>query len=136
MAKKDIEPSIKRIFTEKLRAIAQEQTQFIDVPDPNGDVVIDGVTYSKRILSKADDLARFIWRCALGYTEEILNKDTGEMVKTVYHAPDKWAINLLFERLEGKTTIVPTEVGGRPSLADRVEAESKKTINKIADSSK
>lgn len=110
----------KQIFTDMLRQISEEVTEFVEVPQKNGDKEL-------LIRSKAEALARFVWKQALGYTEM---DDKGNDVK---YQPDKWAIGLLFDRLEGKVVAIPlAEKKGR-TIADRVSEQNKNAINKLAE---
>lgn len=110
----------KQIFTDMLRQISEEVTEFVEIPQSNGDVEL-------MIRSKAEALARFVYKQALGYTE------TDDKGNTIKHDPDKWAIGLLFDRLEGKVVAVPlAEKQGR-TIAERVSEQGRKALNKLAE---
>jgi hypothetical protein len=113
-------PKLKQVFTDMLRQVSEEVTEFVEVPQKDGEKEL-------MVRSKAEALARFVWKQALGY-EEV--NDAGEKVK---YQPDKWAITLLFDRLEGKVVAVPlAEKQGR-SISDRVGDQTKKALNKLAE---
>ena len=113
-------PKLKQVFTDMLRQVAEEVTEFVEIPDGDSGKEM-------AIRSKAEALARFVWKQALGYEE--LN-DAGEKVK---HEPDKWAVGLLFDRLEGKVTAIPVAGKTGLSIADRVSEQGKRALNKLAD---
>jgi hypothetical protein len=111
---------LKQVFTDMLRQVSEEVTEFVEIPGKGGDVEMV-------IRSKAEALARFVWKQALGY-EEL--DDSGEKVK---HAPDKWAMSLLFDRLEGKVVAIPVAGRTERSIADRVSEQGRKALNNLAD---
>jgi len=85
--KKKESPSIydSRRLTQHLRELAAE----IDTMDESGE-----------LLTKGQVLAALVFKKALGY-EEKLKGDDGEE-KLIYHKPEAWAIQLIWERMEGK----------------------------------
>lgn len=70
--------------------------------------------------NKSECLARFVWDAALGYTHMTVDKASGEAIER-YHPPQQWAINLIFDRLEGKVTPSDEGAGQTATLAQRVE---------------
>lgn len=86
--------------------------------------------------TKAEVLARHIWKSALGYTEEIVivDKETGAVTKKYeVHRPDKVYVTMLYDRMEGRVPTVevkPTD--SKPSVAERVSKEGKNRLNNIA----
>jgi hypothetical protein len=86
---------------------------------------------SGETLTKAQVLARLIWKRALGYTEVECDKKTNEM-REVKHPPEVWAIQLVYERLEGKVQqAAPPESSDRPTAAQRVSMLSAERINNL-----
>ncbi len=127
--KRDVR-KFKQVFTDLLREIAQEETEFVDVPDEEGTVCVNGVTYDKKIVTKAERLARELFKAALGY-EVVTKGKHGDVVE--YIPPDKWAIGLLFDRLEGKAgTVNAADKRTTASVAERVSEVSVKALNKMA----
>ena len=110
------------LLSQFIRSIALEQTE-----------LIKGVDGEDRMASKAEAIARLTFKKALGYTEEIRHDD-GTMEKIV-HPPDRWAIALLWDRMEGRAPLMNPEKKDRRSIADRVSEQGKKRSNKIAKSS-
>jgi len=88
------------------------------------------------MLTKAETIARYIWKVALGYEESIdvldkAGKKTG--IRPEVHKPDRWAINMIWDRLEGRAGAADLKGGSdKASLADRVSALGKKHMNQIA----
>ncbi len=90
------------------------------------------------MVTKAEAIARHIWNVALGYVEEIdICKDgvkTGVKLET--HRPDKWAISIIWDRMEGRVGQADTKAGSdKASLADKVSEQGKKRLAQIAKSS-
>ena len=117
MADKIERQDVKQILTDFLRQIADEKTEFVELPGQE----------DLAIVTKAEAISRYVWKCALGWKE--INDKGDEVV----HEPDKAAIHLLFDRLEGKITALPLAGKKLPSIADRVGEVSKRTLNNIAD---
>ena len=91
------------------------------------------------MLTKAEAIARYIWKMALGYQEAIavfdkVGKKIGE--KPEVHRPDKWAIGVIWDRLEGRVGAADLKAGSdKASLVDKVSAQGKKRLDNIAKSS-
>ena len=88
------------------------------------------------MLTKAEAIARHIFKLALGYEEEVdvLDKAGKKIgIKSVIHQPDKWAINVIWDRLEGRTGAADVKSDSRKaSVADRMSAQGKKRLDNIA----
>ncbi|MCK5615797.1 hypothetical protein KAR91_78765 [Candidatus Pacearchaeota archaeon] len=90
-------------------------------------------------VTKAEAIARYIWKVALGYSEDVdvvdkAGKKTG--IRPEFHRPDKWAINLIWDRLEGRAGAADLKGGSdKASLADKVSEQGKKRLGQIANSS-
>ena len=83
------------------------------------------------VITKGEALARLLWRKALGYTEQTTD-DEGN-VKEVYHKPEAWAIQLVYERMEGKTPQAIEEDTTRRKAKDEVRDLAKSRVNDLAD---
>ncbi len=126
--------------TKKKRAASKLVTGFIRqiAEELHEDLLITGPGIDdSRMITKAEALARFMWRAALGYKEEVevVDKQSGAVVgvKEVIHFPDKAYVILLYDRLEGKVPIVEPEKGdSKASVADKVSREVKSRLNNIA----
>lgn len=90
------------------------------------------------MVTKAEAIARYVVKSALGYTEEedVFVKGVKTGVKNVYHRPDKSFIHLVWDRMEGRVGAADLKGGSdKASLADRVSALGKKRLGQIAKSS-
>lgn len=108
------------LLSQFIRSIAFEKTELVKV---------DG---EDQLASKAEALARLVWKKALGYTEQKVIK--GELIDINY-PPDRTMISLLWDRMEGRTPLMNPEKGNKRTIADKVSEQGKKRSNKIADSS-
>lgn len=103
-----------QLLSSHLRKIAQEQTELIR--DQDGD----------RLGTKAEALARLMWKMALGYTETDVK--TGE---TVIRGPDRGMIALVWDRIEGRAPLSADLGSKKRTIADRVSEQSKARLNKL-----
>lgn len=110
------------LLTQFIKSIALEQTELIRDPKTGED----------KMVSKAEALARLVFKKALGYTEQIAEE--GNLVD-IKHAPDRTMIALLWDRMEGRAPLMNPDKKDRRSIADRVSEQGKKRSNKIAESS-
>ena len=91
------------------------------------------------MLTKAEAIARYIFKLALGYEESVdmfdkAGKKTG--IRPEVHRPDKWAINMIWDRLEGRVGQADLKGSSdKASLADKVSEQGKKRLSQIAKSS-
>lgn len=104
-----------------LRQIAEEPTELIK----------DGG--EDRIATKAEALARQMWKDALGYREivPVIDKD-GKTIGSneVIHAPNRAMMELVFNRIEGRAPIAVQEGDEKITVTERVSEEGKKRIGK------
>ena len=108
-----------------LRQIGREQTE-VEGNDPE--------TGRVRIITKAEMLARTMWKLALGWTEETTEEDvaSGKKKKIVrQHKPDNAMIALIYDRLEGKTASPESDKGKKQPLSQRVDEQVKKRVNTL-----
>lgn len=110
-----------KLLSRFIRQIAEEQTEF--VKDDDGE---------DRMATKAEALARLIWKRALGYTEMILPDPTLPPVEVV-HGPDQKMLALLYDRMEGRAATASEDETLRPSTAQRVSDQGKKRIAALGD---
>ena len=103
-----------QLLSQFLRKIAQEETEL---------VTTDG---EDKMATKAEAMARLMWRMALGYTEEKMQTNG---IKEIIHPPDRAMIGLLFDRIEGRAPLM-TETGKKRTIADKVSEQGKKRIAK------
>jgi hypothetical protein len=98
------------ILSKYLRCLALE----IETVDEQGDPV-----------TKAQALAMLVWKHALGF------KDRDDKGKESFHKPETWAIELLYNRIEGRIPIAVVEESGR-SLTEKVSDLGKARINSLS----
>jgi len=87
------------------------------------------------MVTKAEAIARHIWNVALGFVEEVdIYKDGVKIgVKLEAHKPDKWAINMIWDRMEGRVGQADAKSGSdKASLAEKVSGLGAKRVNQIA----
>ena len=70
------------------------------------------------IITKGQALAKLIWDKALGYTEK--KKDDEGVETEIFHEPASWAIQMVYDRMEGKTSQAITEDEHRVTAAEKV----------------
>jgi len=90
------------------------------------------------MLTKAEAIARHIFKLALGYTEEVEIYKNGVKtgIRPEYHKPDKWAIGVIWDRMEGRVGAADLKSGSdKASLADKVSAQGQKRLDQITKSS-
>lgn len=103
-----------RHLTTSLRKLAAE---IVDV-DESGDP-----------LTRAEKLAAMIWKMALGYTED--TRDDHGNLKRIVHPPVQWAIQYVYERMEGKAPLATPDDGNKIRAVDKVSELAKARINDI-----
>ncbi len=82
-----------------------------------------------RMCTRAEKLAEIIWKNTLGFTEEDIKTGT-----EIEHLPSLSYMKVLLERMEGKVQDV-SATKTKKSIADRIQATTKKTMNDIAEKS-
>ena len=79
-----------------------------------------------QVITRVEALAELVWKRALGWIE-----DLGEGKKK-YYKPEPWAIQLIYERIEGRVPqVIPSEKPGA-TIADKVGDLGKQRINSQA----
>ncbi len=107
--------SAEALLTDTLLSLAKEKTEVVE--------------NSTKRQTKAQALAGLIWKKALGYNE----KSTADG-KTKYYPPATWAIQIIYDRLEGKAGPPEEKAGKRPKVTKRISDLAKSRANKIAES--
>lgn len=75
-------------------------------------------------------LAKLIWRTALGWVE--LVKDDEGKLKQKLHPPASWAMQYLYERLEGKAPIAAPDNSSGMRASEKVSKLAKDRVNQLA----
>jgi hypothetical protein len=99
------------VLSKYLRCLAVE----VETMDNDGDPV-----------TKAEALAKLVWQYALGFRTQDVKTD-----KETYTPPAVWAIELLYNRIEGRIPVAAPEESGK-SLTDKVGDLAKAKINAAA----
>lgn len=102
-----------KLLSRFLETIAEEKTELVKDPKTGED----------RIATKAEALARMIWRDALGWTE----RDTKNEIDIV-HLPNQNRIATVFNRIEGKAPVAGEDTADKLTAADRVTEVGKSRI--------
>jgi hypothetical protein len=87
------------------------------------------VTPDGDVLTKGEALAKLLWNKALGYSERV--KDDEGRETEVVHKPEAWAIQLVYDRMEGRTPQALNEDADRIRAADRVSDLAKTRLNQL-----
>ena len=80
--------------------------------------------------TKDEELARLIWKQALGYTREILDEN-GSVIKRDFVKPDPKMQQFIIERREGKCPAV--EGDGGMTATDKILGQTKESLNDMAE---
>jgi hypothetical protein len=107
-----------RLLSKFIRQIAEEETEFVKGKGSEDD----------RMLTKAEALARKMWRLALGYDEIVV---TDEGSKTIVHLPDLKMAAIIMDRLEGRCGTVQEDEVTRPNTASKITEQGQKRIAAI-----
>ena len=105
-----------RLLSKFIRMIAEESTEFIKGEGSEDD----------RMATKAEALARNLWKLALGWEEVIICED--DSVTKVVHQPDAKIAFLLMDRMEGRAPTAVDDTDYRPSTAKKVTEQGLKRI--------
>jgi len=84
------------------------------------------------VITKGEALARLLWDKALGYVEKKMDDEGNET--EIPHEPASWAIQLVYDRMEGRVPQSITEEAGGMTAAERVSEMSKRRLNDRATS--
>jgi len=101
-----------RQLTQHLRELAVESETMTDA----------GV-----IITKSEALAQLLWKKALGWKET--NKETGEVIT---YKPEAWAIQMIYERMEGKAPIALIDEKQQLTAAEKISDLARTKLNKQA----
>ncbi len=110
-----------KLLSRFIRQIAEEETEFVK-DDDGGD----------RMATKAEALARQIWKQALGYTEMKVVDPSLPPVE-IEHQPDQKMLALLYDRMEGRAATATEDETLRPSTAQKITEQGKKRIAALGD---
>lgn len=78
-------------------------------------------------ITKGEALAKMLWKKALGYTE------IGSEGVETFIKPASWAIQLIYERMEGKAPLAVPDGKDRQTAASKVSELAKARINALTE---
>lgn len=81
-------------------------------------------------VTRGEALALLIWRKALGGTEVSIDDEGNETKLEI--KPEPWAINLIYDRIEGKTPQAVSAEEGTITAVEQVRDLAKQRINTLA----
>lgn len=107
-----------RMLSEYIRAIGSEVSEVIldDGPSPG----------PPRLVSKAEAMARHIWKKALPHTDDL----------GVRREPELDYVKIILDRTEGKPGVAtedPNENAGKESVPERISRMNADRLNRLAD---
>ena len=105
-------------LTKHLRALAAE----IETSDDNFNLI-----------TRAEMLAMVVWKKALGWVEPARMQGDVVLVKAAVHKPESWAIQLIYDRIEGKAPQAVPDAKGRLTAAEKVSELVKSKLNAEAE---
>ncbi len=110
-----------KLLSRFIRQIAEEETEF--VKDDDGE---------DRMASKAEAMARLIWKQALGYIE-LSAPDPSLPPIEIIHRPDQKMLALLYDRMEGRAATATEDETLRPSTAQKISEQGVRRIAALGD---
>lgn len=88
------------------------------------------------LITKGEALAELLMNRALGWIEEVIEESgiSGKTItRKVIHSPERWAIELIYDRTEGKSPqALPDDKGGL-TATDRVSELARKKVNQLTE---
>lgn len=108
----------RRSVTKYLRELADEAETITD----------SGVT-----LTKAEVLARLLWKFALGWKETTYDPKTRRPIGVTDHSPAKWAIDIVYNRLEGQVPHQVVDESRILTAAEKVSELATERLNNAAE---
>jgi hypothetical protein len=108
-----------RMISEYIRAIGTETDQVIQPDVPRG-----CAPEMPRMVSKAEALARYIWKKALPHTDD----------EGVHREPDIRYVSMVLDRTEGKASVAAEDKdAGRETVPEKVSRLGVERLNKLAE---
>jgi hypothetical protein len=82
------------------------------------------------VITRAEALARLLWDMALGRSK-VVDMETGK-ITTEYSSPDKHAMDVIIDRMEGRVGSFEDEKKKSESIPDKISRKNKNRINKLS----
>lgn len=118
----------------KLKYSARQLTKFLKELAMEAETVDD----EGEVITKGKALALLLFKKALGYTETQKVQEEDEegrpltILKETYHKPESWAIQWIFERLEGRVPQAVLEEKSGPTIAEKIRDITRAKANAFA----
>jgi hypothetical protein len=93
------------------------------------DVLVDE-DLQTRARTKGQALCELVYEKALGRVEKKIDEEGVEQI--IVHKPEQWALQLIFDRMEGRAPQAVPDNEGKRTAKDQVSAIAKGTINQLA----
>ncbi len=120
--KRKVEPKPTSMLGDKMRAGTLLSTHLRKIAQEATETTSEG-----GMITKAEALARLMFKLALGYSE----LDVKTNIETI-HAPDRGMIGLVWDRIEGRAALITDNAAKKRTLPKRVSDENKKRLNNMA----
>lgn len=106
-----------RLVSTFLRSVAQEK------------IAVEVTEGESKLITRAEALARQLWKMALGKFVKHVDMKTGTIY---YEAPDKHAMDIVIDRMEGRVGTLEDEQNKDETIPDKISRKNKQKISKIA----
>lgn len=110
----------------KLKYSARQLTKFLKELAMEAESIDD----EGETITKGKALALLLFKKALGYAE--IREDDEGVKRETYHKPESWAIQYIYDRLEGRVPQAATDEKDGPTIADKIREISKAKANAFA----
>ena len=110
----------------KLKYSARQLTKFLKELAMEAESIDD----EGETITKGKALAILLWKKALGYSE--IREDEEGVKREVYHKPESWAGQFIYDRMEGRVPQAAADEKDGPSIADKIREISKAKANALA----
>lgn len=81
-------------------------------------------------ITREQAIAELVWKMALGYTEKVRDAATGQF-KEVYRPPVAWAMELVWDRREGKVAQSAPEEPSKIKASEKVRSLARDRLNAL-----
>ena len=113
------------MLSKHLRQVGLEKTECSDMDPESG---------NPRMMTKAEALARAIWKLALGFKEEVRSTNAKGQTKLTIkvHEPNATFVAMLLDRIEGKVATDKDSAAKKQPISSKVDDQAKKRLNAMA----
>lgn len=114
----------------KLKYAPRQLTKFLKTLAMEAETIDD----MGEVVTKGQTLAALLFKKALGYIE--MGRDENGGHREIYHKPESWAIQYIYDRLEGRVPQAVIEEKDGPSIADKIREISVAKANALTKKAK